>query len=213
MLGSFYFIVAAFILHPCSALWDNDGRAMRPLVETCESMGVAGYSTEVGPVRNPSGVSSMSSAESIEVTIFNQTYSLRSMSGGEHVRQIASLVDERMRLIASSITTHDISKIAILAALNIADEMQSLKAQQAEAPEQTSAASSGEIDTERNEAARQTETASAASWFDDIFDADMTPARDRGTRLSSQVSAKLQSLRKPEAQPQSIEGTEDRRRS
>lgn len=156
----------------------------------------------------------MSSAESIEVTIFNQTYSLRSMSGGEHVRQIASLVDERMRLIASSITTHDISKIAILAALNIADEMQSLKAQQAEESEQPSAVSSGESDTDRNDgAARQTETTSAASWFDDIFDADMTPARDRGNRLSSQVSAKLQSLRKPEAQPQGIEGAEDRRRT
>lgn len=153
----------------------------------------------------------MSSAESIEVTIFNQTYSLRSVSGGEHVRQIASLVDERMRLIASSITTHDISKIAILAALNIADEMQSLKAQQAEDSEQASARSSGDVD--RNEAGRQTETTSAASWFDDIFDADMTPARDRGSRLSSQVSAKLQSLRKPEAQPQGIEGTEDRHRS
>jgi cell division protein ZapA len=156
----------------------------------------------------------MSSAESIEVTIFNQTYSLRSMSGGEHVRQIASLVDERMRLIASSITTHDISKIAILAALNIADEMQSLRAQQAEAPEQPSAATtSGEVDTERNNAARPTETTSAASWFDDIFDADMTPARDRGNRLSSQVSAKLQSLRKTEAQPQSIEGADERRRT
>ncbi|HEX8776199.1 MAG TPA: cell division protein ZapA [Pyrinomonadaceae bacterium] len=151
----------------------------------------------------------MSSAESIEVTIFNQTYSLRSMSGGEHVRQIASLVDERMRLIASSITTHDISKIAILAALNIADEMQSLKAEQeAATSESTSAVSSGEID-----AARQAEPPSAASWFDDIFDADMTPARDRGNRLSSQVSAKLQSLRKPDAQPQTLEGTEDRRRT
>jgi cell division protein ZapA len=160
----------------------------------------------------------MSSAESIEVTIFNQTYSLRSMSGGEHVRQIASLVDERMRLIASSITTHDISKIAILAALNIADEMQSLKAQQAEEMEQQSPSlSSVERDEERGsggDAGRQAESnGAAASWFDDIFDADMTPARDRGNRLSSQVSAKLQSLRKTDAQPPNLEGAEDRRRS
>lgn len=157
----------------------------------------------------------MSSAESIEVTIFNQTYSLRSMSGGEHVRQIASLVDERMRLIASSITTHDISKIAILAALNIADEMQSLKARQAEELEETGARAEGDGDTDHNDAGRQPETTSAAaSWFDDIFDADMTPTRDRGDRLSSQVSAKLQSMRKTDAQPSPvIEGTEDRRRN
>ena len=151
----------------------------------------------------------MSSAESIEVTIFNQTYSLRSVSGGEHVRRIASLVDERMRLIASSITTHDVSKIAILAALNIADEMQSLKARQADESDETGARAEGDGD-----AGRQPETASAASWFDDIFDADMTPTRDRGDRLSSQVSAKLQSMRKTEAQPPPvIEGAEDRRRN
>ncbi|HEY6186651.1 MAG TPA: cell division protein ZapA [Pyrinomonadaceae bacterium] len=154
----------------------------------------------------------MSSAESIEVTIFNQTYSLRSVSGGEHVRRIASLVDERMRLIASSITTHDVSKIAILAALNIADEMQSLKARQAEELEETGAREGG--DGDRNSAGRQAETTSAASWFDDIFDADMTPTRDRGDRLSSQVSAKLQSLRKTDAQPPPlVEGAEDRRRN
>ena len=156
----------------------------------------------------------MSSAESIEVTIFNQTYSLRSVSGGEHVRRIASLVDERMRLIASSITTHDVSKIAILAALNIADEMQSLKARQAEESEETGTRADADGDTDRNSAGRQAETTSAASWFDDIFDADMTPKRDRGDRLSSQVSAKLQSLRKTDAQPPPvIEGAEDRRRN
>jgi cell division protein ZapA (FtsZ GTPase activity inhibitor) len=160
----------------------------------------------------------MSSAESIEVTIFNQTYSLRSMSGDEHVRQIASLVDERMRLIASSITTHDISKIAILAALNIADEMQSLKARQAQEEEESEqppgALSSGEGEVDRPDSGRQAEaTSAAASWFDDIFDAEMTPARDRGNRLSSQVSAKLQSLRKPETQSPVIEGADERRRT
>jgi hypothetical protein len=118
-----------------------------------------------------------------------------------------------MRQIAGSITTHDISKIAILAALNIADEMQSLKARQAQESEQSGAPSSGDGETDRTETGRQPETTSAASWFDDIFDADMTPTRDRGNRLSSQVSAKLQSLRKTEAPSPVIEGAEDRRRT
>jgi cell division protein ZapA len=149
----------------------------------------------------------MSSAESIEVTIFNQTYSLRSVSGDEHVRRIASLVDERMKQIASSITTHDVSKIAILAALNIADEMQSLKDRYAEETEQTPARSSVGKD---GEAGRQP-AEPGASWFDDIFDADMPAARDRGDRLSSQVSAKLKSLRRNDAQSPTIEEAEDRR--
>jgi len=45
----------------------------------------------------------------------------------------------------------------------------------------------------------------AASWFDDIFEGDMSPTRDRGSRLSSQVSAKLQSLRRNDAPAQTIE--------
>ncbi|HEX8141609.1 MAG TPA: cell division protein ZapA [Pyrinomonadaceae bacterium] len=159
----------------------------------------------------------MSSAESIEVTIFNQTYSLRSTSGGGHVRRIASLVDERMRLIASSITTHDVSKIAILAALNIADEMQSLKARQAEEPEPARVLSPVESEGERASSGRQPE-GGASSWFDDIFEGDMTPLRDRGERLSTQVSAKLQSLRKndapsPQTTTTAVEGAEDRRRN
>src|SRR5918911_728617 len=65
--------------------------------------------------------------EAIEVTIFNQTYRLRSRSDQEHVREVARLVDERMRQISSQVTTHDVLKIAVLTALNIADEMQNLR--------------------------------------------------------------------------------------
>ena len=67
-------------------------------------------------------------ADSIRVSIFNQTYSLRSASGdGEHVRRVAQLVDERMRLIASQLAVHDVAKVAVLAALNFADELEVLK--------------------------------------------------------------------------------------
>jgi cell division protein ZapA len=148
----------------------------------------------------------MSSAESIEVTIFNQTYILRSPSGDQHVRRIASLVDERMRQIASSITTHDVSKIAILAALNIADEMQNIKDRYAQELEQSPAEAADDKGGAAGAAQGGARTPEpGASWFDDIFEGDMTATRDRGSRLSSQVSAKLQSLRRNDTPSQTIE--------
>src|ERR1700748_601735 len=66
--------------------------------------------------------------ESIRVTIFNQTYSLRSATGDrEYLRRVAQLVDERMRSIASQLAVHDVGKVAVLAALNLADELEVLK--------------------------------------------------------------------------------------
>jgi cell division protein ZapA len=149
----------------------------------------------------------MSSAESIEVTIFNQTYILRSPSGDEHVRRIASLVDARMKQIASSITTHDVSKIAILAALNIADEMQSIKEKYMEETEQSLAPSADDKGYGQEASAGRSESA-GGSWFDDIFEGDMLATRDRGSRLSSQVAAKLQSLRRSDTQSPTIEESE-----
>ncbi|HZI19307.1 MAG TPA: cell division protein ZapA [Pyrinomonadaceae bacterium] len=63
-------------------------------------------------------------AESVRVNIFGQTYSLRSPQGGERVRRVAELVDERMREIASQLAVHDAAKVAVLAALNIAGELE-----------------------------------------------------------------------------------------
>lgn len=151
----------------------------------------------------------MPSAETVQVTIFNQTYSLRSTSGAEHVREIAHQVDERMRLMASHLTTHDVSRIAILVALNMADEMQSLKARYESEIERLLDGSSADAHDEgKDDDDVQLPETARGSWFEEIFDADM-PARDRPERLSSQVSAKLQSLRKTETREPSIEETED----
>ena len=148
----------------------------------------------------------MPPAETVKVTIFNQTYNLRSVSGAEHVRGIASLVDERMKLMASHLATHDISMIAILAALNIADEMQSLKARYATETEGLPQPSPKVRDEEgRNVPARESEK---GSWFDEIFQAD-APGKDRAERLSSQISAKLHSLRKNEVAEPAVEITEE----
>jgi cell division protein ZapA len=67
-------------------------------------------------------------AGSVRVSIFNQSYSLRSADGdGEHVLRVARLVDERMRAVADGLAVHDVAKIAVITALNLADELEGLK--------------------------------------------------------------------------------------
>src|ERR1051325_10996014 len=67
-------------------------------------------------------------AGSVRVSIFNQSYSLRAADGdGEHVLRVARLVDERMRAVADGLAVHDVAKVAVLTALNLADELEGLK--------------------------------------------------------------------------------------
>lgn len=152
------------------------------------------------------------SPESIQVNIFHQTYRLRSDGGGEHVRQVAQLVDERMRMIASQLATHDVAKVAVLAALNIADEMQLLR-ERYENDLQELLTPSSTDEAEPNDAGAASETSLGGgsekrSWFDDIFGSDETPKRE-GVRLGSQITAKLQMLRQTEREPLTIETDEE----
>ena len=66
-------------------------------------------------------------APSIRVEIYNQTYSIRSDGDSEHIMRLADFVDKRMREISSGTLTVDSLKVAILAALHIADELHRLK--------------------------------------------------------------------------------------
>lgn len=58
-----------------------------------------------------------------DVEIFGTIYHVRGEDNPEHLQEVADLVDKRMREVAQQVTTVDTAKIAILAALNIADEM------------------------------------------------------------------------------------------
>ena len=62
------------------------------------------------------------SDEATSVTIFGRTYHLRGSDDPEHLVELASIVDGRMREIADGTGTADTLKLAILASLNIADE-------------------------------------------------------------------------------------------
>ncbi len=67
------------------------------------------------------------STPTIRVEIYNQTYNIRSDGDSEYISQLAEFVDSRMREISSGTLTVDSLKVAILAALHIADELHRLK--------------------------------------------------------------------------------------
>lgn len=64
--------------------------------------------------------------DSIHVEIYDETYNLRG-SDHAHIQRLAELVDAKMRAIAQHTTTIDSLRVAVLAALNIADDYFQLK--------------------------------------------------------------------------------------
>jgi cell division protein ZapA len=56
------------------------------------------------------------------VSIYDQTYYLRGQDPN-HIRQLADLVDSKMRAVAAHGRTVDSLRVAVLAALNLADEL------------------------------------------------------------------------------------------
>lgn len=75
-------------------------------------------------------------AQSIRVEIYNQTYNIRSDGDNEYILRLAEYVDGKMREISSGTLTVDSLKVAILAALHIADEFHQLKHQQEQTDQQ-----------------------------------------------------------------------------
>lgn len=62
------------------------------------------------------------SEQSIKVEIHDQIYSIRSDGDNRYIQDLATYVDSKMREISSGTMTADSLKVAILAALHIADE-------------------------------------------------------------------------------------------
>ena len=65
----------------------------------------------------------MSEGRVIPVEIHGQRYPVRSALEPEYVARLAAYVDEKMRAAADSTPTGDSLRLAVLAALNIADEL------------------------------------------------------------------------------------------
>lgn len=58
----------------------------------------------------------------VTVEIYDQTYHL-SGQDAEHIRGLADMVDAKMRAVAAQGRTVDSLRVAVLAALNLADEL------------------------------------------------------------------------------------------
>ena len=65
--------------------------------------------------------------KAIRVEIYNQTYSIRSDGDDQYIHDLVTYVDSKMREISSGTLTVDSLKVAILAALHIADEFHQLR--------------------------------------------------------------------------------------
>ena len=66
---------------------------------------------------------------SVRVEIFDQAYNLRG-SDPQYILKLAEYVDSKMRAVAEATNTIDTVRLAVLAALNIADEYHLLKKKQ-----------------------------------------------------------------------------------
>ena len=65
----------------------------------------------------------MTDTKVIPVEIFGQRYPIRSTLDPEYVARLAAFVDEKIRAAGESAATGDPIRLAVLAALNIADEL------------------------------------------------------------------------------------------
>ena len=66
--------------------------------------------------------------QSIRVVIYDQEYYMRGDLNQEYIQKLAQYLDGKMRSIAERTRTVDTLRVAMLAALNVADEYHQLKA-------------------------------------------------------------------------------------
>lgn len=71
----------------------------------------------------------------MKVEIYDQTYHIRGELDEAYVTELAAYVDAKMRTVAEATRTVDSLRAAVLAALNLADELYTLRRQHAELEE------------------------------------------------------------------------------
>lgn len=135
-----------------------------------------------------------------QITVFNQTYRVTSADGGERAARVARFVDSRMRESASQITTHDVARIAVLTALQIADELLTLKAMY-KGEEEASAAPDEDVgDDGPSGGGSEASATPRGTWFESIFDSEAAPPESRGERMGSRLSERLRTARQSETE-------------
>jgi cell division protein ZapA len=69
------------------------------------------------------------------VQIFGQTFSIGGELDAEYVQKLAAYVDEKMRAISQMTPTVDTQKLAVMAALAIADELHTVREERSDRDE------------------------------------------------------------------------------
>lgn len=68
----------------------------------------------------------------VKIEIYDQSYNVSADQNEEYLKELAAYVDGKMRTVGEATRTVDSLKVAVLAALNIADEMFTLRQRQDE---------------------------------------------------------------------------------
>lgn len=63
----------------------------------------------------------------VTVEIFNQEYVVKGNENAEYIEMLAAYVDRRMRMIDQRNHSLSVAKVAVLTALNLADELNKLQ--------------------------------------------------------------------------------------
>jgi cell division protein ZapA len=107
--------------------------------------------------------------QSISVEIYDQVYHLRGTDPA-YIQQLAQLVDGKMKAVAAHGGTVDSLRVAVLASLNIADELECLR--------ERYAALAGSIT--QSQTTMRSRSASLAGMLDEVFDEVDQPVRRAG---------------------------------
>ncbi len=63
------------------------------------------------------------SVKNVRIEIFGKEYNIRGQADPQHITRVAAYVDQKMREINEKLALPSLSQVAILASLNIADEL------------------------------------------------------------------------------------------
>jgi cell division protein ZapA len=74
----------------------------------------------------------------VQVEIFGHSYTIRGEANQQYILEVAAYVDRKMREITEKLPVASLSKVAILASLNIADELFKERAREREQQQQLS---------------------------------------------------------------------------
>jgi cell division protein ZapA len=83
--------------------------------------------TRTNPAEPQTAADATQERQSVAVDIFDQVYHLRGTDPA-YIEQLAHVVDAKMRAVSAHGNTVDSLRVAVLAALNIADELENLRA-------------------------------------------------------------------------------------